>query len=317
MTQAAHDLNPTQRATLAAIRLAPEDRPAFDPDIGTRLEAELIAALDPVATYLTSEKALFVSKHALTQVHACERRYMAELDTPFGWSAPLARGSVAHKAIELLVHWRHGEPTPLALVDEALEVLTEQDTGLAGWLNTCSERERAELRALANERVAMFMETFPPLENAWRPVTEARLRVELFGGGIVLQGRIDLSLGTPIGSKPGKAIIDFKTGSPTRAHLDDLRFYALLETIRMGTPPFLVADLYLDSGRPETEVVTEGMLEAALVRTAEGIVKMVELREGLREASPSPSRACRWCPVLETCEEGLGYLHAVDEGEYG
>src|SRR5690606_30420226 len=141
-----------------------------------------------------------------------------------------------HKAIELMVNWR-GEATPLDLVDEALASLERKENGLPVWLASCSELDRAELRSEVNERVAKFVETFPPLNKRWVPVTETGLRVELAGGRVVLQGRIDLTLGQPRGTTASKVLIDLKTGGFAPSHLDDLRFYALLDTLRLGTPP--------------------------------------------------------------------------------
>ena len=65
-------------------------------------------------------------------------------------------------------------------------------------------------------------------------------------------------------------IIDLKSGGASTQHRDDLRFYALLETIRIGVPPRLVASYYLDQGLAHAESVTEGMLDATLARTVDG-----------------------------------------------
>lgn len=304
-------LNPTQQRTLDMLGAGPGERPQFDPGLGDQLESQLVTALVGVAELVGDAIPLFVSKHRLAQVHACERKYVAEVAEPFEWSAPIARGSVSHKAIELALH-TGGEPVPLDLVDEALARLAEGTDGLADWLQTCSDLERAELRALAAERVTTFLETFPPLKKTWHPLTEGRIRVELHGGRIVLQGRVDLSLGRATGTTAGKVLIDLKTGSPSPTHLDDLRFYALIETIRLGVPPRLLANFYLDTGRPQTEVVTQGLLESALVRTADGATKIVEIEQGIREPVPRPGPACRWCPVLDDCAEGTAHLAELD-----
>src|SRR5690606_13016322 len=154
----------------------------------------------------------------------------------FEWSVPTARGTVAHKAVELSVHWR-GEPTPTELVDEALGRLSNGGDGLAEFLQLCSEVDLTELRGHAPARVTKVGASFPPLQARWRPVTESRARVELAGGRIILSGKVDLSLGQARGTTAGKVLIDLKTGGFAPAHLDDLRFYALLETLRIGVPP--------------------------------------------------------------------------------
>lgn len=304
-------LNPAQQAVLDLLGATPEQRPSFPASLRDTLLADLTDGLHDLTDELDPEDPLVITKHTLTMVHGCEARLLAERTIPFAWSPPLARGTVAHKAIELSIHWR-GRPDPLDLVDESLARLAEGTDGLGDWLATCSEIDRAEVRALANERVATFLECFPPLKSTWIPVTEGRQRAELLGGRIVLAGRTDLALGRPDGTTARKVIIDLKTGSASPAHLDDLRFYALVETLRLGTPPRLMASYYLDAGRAQPEAVTEGVLRAAVARTIDGIRRLHELTVGTRAPTARPSRGCRWCPVLEQCESGRAFLSELD-----
>jgi hypothetical protein len=305
-------LNPAQQRVLDLLGAAPDERPMFDPDVAVGLRGELEAALSSVADSLPDGETVWMNKHTLSQVHGCEAKLLAEADIPFAWSPPLARGTVTHKAIELLVNWR-GEITPLDLIDEALAALERKDNGLAVWLAACSDGERAELRAQVNERVAKFIETFPPLRKQWVPVTETGLRIELCDGRIVLQGRIDLTLGQPQGTTARKVLIDLKTGGFSPSHLDDLRFYALLDTLRLGTPPRLLASYYLDSGEPRPERVTEGLLEAALHRTVDGVARYVELNHGGAEPRKRTGPSCRWCAVQVDCTEGRAWVAGTDD----
>ena len=164
-------LTPTQLEVLDQLGATREERPTFAPDLAAVLRAELEDAIADLAGELDPTDPLRPTKHSLTMVHGCERRHLGEADQPFEWRPPMARGSVVHKAIELSLHMR-GAPAPLALVDEALDRLERTDSSLAGWLATCPEVERAELRALANEQVVAFFECFPPLKRSWNPVTE-------------------------------------------------------------------------------------------------------------------------------------------------
>ena len=79
---------------------------------------------------------------------------------------------------------------------------------------------------------------------------------------IVLSGKPDLTLGQPDGTVAGKVIIDFKTGGFSPSHREDLRFYALLEALRI-LPPRLLATYYLDQGRVHSEEVTHDLLLSA------------------------------------------------------
>src|SRR5690606_35818298 len=155
----------------------------------------------------------------------------------------------------LSVHWK-GEPIPADLVDETMARLANGGDGLAEFLQRATEVDLVELRGEVLDRVTKFAESFPPLNSRWRPVTESRARVELADGRIVRQGQVDASLGLARGAPAGELLIDLKTGGSAPVHLVALRFYALLETIRLGVPPRLVAPYYLDSGVPRTELVT-------------------------------------------------------------
>lgn len=301
------DLNPAQREVLALLGATRAERPVFESSLAAELLQVLVDELAPVAALVPDGDPLFVSKHHLTQIHACEAHALAERAEPFAWSVPRARGKVAHKAIELLLNWQ-GKPNPADLIDEAIARLTEGVDGLAGWLQTRPEADVAELRSEASQRVTTFMECFPPLKSDWCPVLEPRWRVELADGRIVLSGQVDLTLGRPRGSQASKVLVDLKTGGAHPSHVDDLRFYALLDTIRLGVPPRLLASYYLDSGRAHVEPVSTDVLHAAARRTADGVRRLVELLHGHAVASRQPGSRCRWCPALEECAEGRAHL---------
>jgi hypothetical protein len=300
------ELNPAQQETLSRLGSVAGDRPQFDGGLRHELRAQLDHELGPIVDELPGTEGIYLAKYDLTQVHGCEARFVGTRDQ-FVWTVPLARGTVAHKAIELTLNWR-GEPIPAALVDEAMAKLETEERPVSDFLRTCSEADRAELRAEATDRVAKFIECFPPLMRAWRPVVESRIRADLADDRVTLQGRVDLTLGQSKGTTAGKVIIDLKTGGFSPGHRDDLRFYALVETLRVGVPPRLVASYYLDSARAETEVVTEGLLEAAARRVVAGVERLVALRLRPHEAVKRPGPACRWCALLATCDEGTGHL---------
>jgi len=303
------DLNPAQQEVVALLGASREAWPAFDPALRAELRADLEDGLAPLAEHV-GERRLVISKHALTTVHGCEAHHVAAQGS-FAWSVPVARGMVAHKAVELTVHWQ-GEWTPADAVDEALARLTESDVEPGPWLQARSRADLAELRGEATELVAKFLECFPPLRRQWRPVTEARLTVDLLDGQVRLSGKVDLTLGAPAGLRAGKVIVDLKTGAPSPAHRDDLRFYALLEALRLGVPPRRVATYYLDGGRAVVEDVTVDLLRAALARTVAGARLMVELDRAGRPPRTRPGPTCWWCPEQAGCEDGRRWLADSD-----
>lgn len=302
---------PVQQRVVDLLGAKPGERPEFPTDLSDRLRHDLERQLDPVVKALpTDEPALWVSKHDLASIHGCEVRFLAERDQPFAWTVQLARGTVTHKAIELSLGWR-GELVPLELVDEAMASIERGDRSLGEFLRTAGEADLAALRVEANERVAAFLDVFPPLDRRWRPVVEARLRAELCGDRIVLNGRIDLALGQPTGMVAGKVLIDFKTGTTSLHHRDDLRFYALIETLRLGVPPRRLATVYLDSGRIDTEEMTDGLLDATVRRVTDGIARLASLTRAPDDAAFRPGNACRWCVLADTCGPGQEHLAEV------
>ena len=299
-------LNPAQQDLLATLRTGDEPPRTFDADLRHELRAEIEERIGPLVAELP-QVPLFLSKHRLSQVHGCEVRFLAEEAESFAWTAATARGTVAHKAIELSLNLR-GQSAPLELVDGALTRLAEDDRSLGDWLRTCSAEEVAELRAEANDRVAKFLECWPPLKVAWRPVPEARVSADLCGDKVRLSGKVDLSIGFARGNVAGKVLIDLKTGMFSPTHVDDLRFYALVETLRLGTPPRRLATHYLDSGRLQPEDVTVDVLYAAVDRTAEGVARIVELHHDGRAPVYRAGPVCRWCPVYDDCPTGQSWV---------
>lgn len=280
---------------------AGQPRPAFAADLAAALRAELDTALAEVAERIGPD-GLHVRKADLAQVHACETYHLAESASPFGWNARNARGVVAHKAIELSVHL---QPRPAApeLVDLAIARLVEDDWdwGPGRWLAEADPVELAELRAHAADVVHKFADEFPPLKRSWRPRLESPLVAVLCGGRITLRGKVDLALGQAQGTEARVMIVDFKTGAPSPVHVDDLRFYALLETLRVGVPPFRVASWYLDAGYWHHEDVDEDLLRTAVRRTVDGVVRLVELRVDCRPPELRPGPACGYCGLRAEC----------------
>ena len=313
----AADYNPAQQEVVSLLGAPKGERPAFDASLRDELRAMLEERLEPLVSTISSDRfdddVLYLSKYMLAQALGCERRFLAELAAPFQWSIPTARGTVTHKAIELSIHWQESA-SPLELVDEAVARLQNADKSIADYLERCDETERAELRAEAGAAATQFLECFPPLKPKWRPATDSPIRAELHGGMVVLSGKPDLTLGQPEGTVAGKVIIDFKTGRFSPSHREDLRFYALLEALRI-LPPRLLATYYLDQGRFHPEEVTRDLLLSAAERVIDGAHRYVELASRHREPTVAPSQACRWCPVQPDCEEGTAHLdEAPDEG---
>lgn len=291
-----HDeaLNPSQRNVLEHLGAKLTDRPLFSEKLQNELREELSRRLDRFQSLIPKTETLFVSKFHLNQIMRCERQFLADREATFEWSVPTARGLISHKAIELSVFWAQ-DIDPLSLVDEALSRCSAGDDALAKWLLSLSDGDHSQLRSDINNRVAAFLESWPPLRREWRPMLEAPIRTEFAQGSIILSGKVDLSLGRPLGNTAGKVIVDFKTGGFYSSHREDLRFYALLESIRLGVPPRMVATYYLDRAEFSSEHITENVLESALFRVEDGIEKMVNIVFKKEEPQNCSSEWCGIC----------------------
>jgi hypothetical protein len=311
-------LTPAQLRAREALLDLGGARPSFPADLAIGLRDRLEDGLADVAADLGRGE-IAVNKARLAEVMACERYAVAREDAGFaGWSPRMAQGTIAHRALELSV-FLGGEPTPIDLVDAAIErfvdsaASTNDVTGLGTWLRDANAIEVAELRAEAHEQVARFVESFPPLQRSWVPRAEARVRVDLCDDRVVLRGKVDLSLGAPKGTTARVLIVDFKTGPARAHHVDDLRFYALLEAIRSGVPPWRVATYYLDSATFRVEDVTEDLLQQACDRVVDGVTRIVELHLRRRPANAVPNPACRWCPARDDCDGARQWADSHDD----
>ena len=282
-----------------------QDRPRFSPDVAAGLRRQLEEALGPVGGALGEP--LWVTKRTLGQVHSCEGYYRSEQDEPFGWNSRNAEGTVVHRALELAISAR-GDPAPLDLVDRALESLAadEHRTSLRPWLMAADELDVAELRARVNDTVVKFRECWPPLAPAWSPRTETSIGADLCSGRIVLRGRVDLVLGIARGDEARCLIVDLKTGRANPSHVEDLRFYALVQTLRVGVPPFRVASYYLDTASFHAEDVDLDTLEAAVRRTIDGVTKLARLADKAETATLTPGPTCGWCGLAPSCPAADG-----------
>jgi hypothetical protein len=300
------ELSPLQTKTLGLLRRSP-DPVVFDTAFIASLRTDIEEAFTEFHERLGDET-IFVSKHRLSSVLGCEVQHLH--DDEFAWSPAVAGGQVAHRAIQLLVNWR-GDPVPADVVDEAMARLADEDTSLGDWVEGLTEADRADLHGVAVDKVIKFQECFPPLDRRAAPTVESSVRWPL-DGPIVLSGKVDLTLGRPAGAESRKVIIDLKTGWVSPRHREDLRFYALVETLRTQVPPRKLASFYLDAGEPVVEDVTERTLLTASRRMLDAVNAEIELRVEGRPPVKRPGTSCRWCPLQGECEEGLRYLADPD-----
>lgn len=296
------ELTPLQSKTLGLLRRSP-DPVVFDQGFIAEIRRDVDEAFEGFHERLGDET-LFLNKHKVTSVLGCEVQHVQPDD--FSWSPAVAGGQVAHRAIQLSINWR-GDPVPADLVDEAIARLSDDDTALGDWIEQLGEADRADLTGFAVDKVIKFAECFPPLDRRAAPTTESSVRWPNTGP-IVLSGKVDLAIGRPAGAESRKVIVDLKTGWVSPKHREDLRFYALVETLRTGVPPRKLASFYLDAGEPVVEDVDERLLLTATRRTLDAVNAEIELQVEGRTPRKRPGVSCKWCPLAPDCDEGQAYL---------
>jgi hypothetical protein len=296
-------LTDPQRRTLDRL-IGTGERPVFATDLRQRL----IDRIEGAARELELQEPLWLGKEALNQLARCESRFAARLegeDPPFEHSVNTATGVLVHKAIEVDVGARDGLD-PHAIAVTASERLAEREERFAEYWRERTGPEQDELLMDVARKVTLFQGSFPPLRELRRemaPVTELPVKAQLLGGDLTLSGKIDLVLGVPDRLEPGRGTrlaVDLKTGSAWPEYAEDMRFYALLMTLRFGVPPYRVASLFLDSGEWQAEEVAEETLFHAADRVVAAARAAGALLGG-REPLLTPGSWCAWCPRAFVC----------------
>lgn len=119
--------------------------------------------------------------------------------------------------------------------------------------------------------------------------------------GVELFGTIDAVFEAESG---GHRLVDWKTGASLDDAVHQLGFYSLLWALEHGEVPALVEAVSLTTG----ESLRSKPSQAEVQAVADDVAAMVsELRGSWDTGDPLPRSAgpwCRYCPVLEDCEEG-------------
>lgn len=218
-------------------------------------------------------------------------------------SAPASKGTLVHRALELLLDRPAPERTlPAALTDldrAAGELAAHPE--FAGLELSADELER--FRTDAEALVRRYFELEDP--TAVRPIgLEIKLdaRVETPNGSVVLRGIIDrLEL-----DADGELVItDYKTGSSPSERWEEqslagVHLYALLCEHNFGRRPSRVQLLYLS--KPEAIIArpTEGSIRSVVAKSR-AVMAAVERACARNDFRPRPSVLCDFCSFREFC----------------
>jgi CRISPR/Cas system-associated exonuclease Cas4 (RecB family) len=306
------DLTSVQRRTLHDL-VDVDGGALFDLQLESRLRERIEREVGPFAP----PTPLRLSKERLNDLGRCQGLFSALVageGEPFRYGARSARGTLVHKAIELEVGSRtRFDPHELATGAAAR---LEDDRQFGAYWAQLDDLDRDGLLMEAVRTLESFRASFPPLHEVRRllaPVSEHWLEASFASGSVTILGKVDLVLNRPDPVRATRVLIDLKSGRAWPDHPEDMRLYALLYTLRYGVPPFRVATLFLDSGQPQSETVTEETLEHAADRVIGAIRTMAVISEGpalqLR-AGPHCRRCPRrpLCPTAAQAERGGGAL---------
>ncbi|MHB8465982.1 MAG: hypothetical protein ACYDD7_14270, partial [Acidimicrobiales bacterium] len=120
-----------------------------------------------------------------------------------------------------------------------------------------------------------------------------------------------LALGRPSAARAGTTRGDVKSGRRRYDDALDADWYAVLETMRHGAPPFQSGSYYLRDGGLDVAVYDPERVERAVTRVADGVARLVRLAAG-EVPSVTPNGLCQWCPAFAGCEPGRA--HAAEGG---
>ena len=214
-------------------------------------------------------------------------------------TVPAAKGTVVHKALELLHCLPAAERTPEAAVgclDEAMDVVLSSDEYLPLALP-------AEERAAFHASAASLVERYFRIEDPRRiEAIGMELKLEASVGGVVLRGIIDrLELGPD-----GELIVtDYKTGKVPgqrfeNGRLGGVHFYAYLCEAVLGRRPAKIQLLYLAE---PVAIVAEPSDQSirGLEKKVGAIWTAVERACERDDFRPNPGRLCDWCAFKAHC----------------
>jgi hypothetical protein len=146
---------------------------------------------------------------------------------------------------------------------------------IVDFVNALTGHERAEFQEELATQTAILLDRWPRLSPSWLPRTQERIAIPLAGGDVVLVGVVDLIVGAPSAGRASIGLIELKSGRARSEDRDDLRFYALLETLRSGAPPFRVATFYTRTGQVDAEDVDDEALISSVRRVLSAIERIV------------------------------------------
>jgi len=186
----------------------------------------------------------------------------------------MALGSVMDALFRQLVTTGHFDD-PMKDGIDALRI-DPRRSDVVDFVHGLTGQQLVDFQNELNAQATILLTRWPRLSPAWLPRTQERIAIPLAGGDVVLVGVVDLIVGAPSSGRASVGLIELKSGRARVEDRDDLRFYALLETLRSGAAPFRLATFYSRTGQVDAEDVDDELLTSSLRRVLTAIGRMVE-----------------------------------------
>jgi hypothetical protein len=309
---------------LRLLRGDPADRPASDPGVVEAARAHLGAAAAAWAGTIPDGVVVRVTKDSVVGVRRCELRHLFDLairlEPQKGAVAPaLVRGRLLDALFRQVATTGTVGADPVA---DALAAGAADGEDIAGDLAGLEEADRLQVCDEVAAAARRLVGTWPQLPTGAGLRTQERVLVSLAGGRVLLSGRPDLAVGRPGRHRTGVLIVEAKSGGFRPAHLEELRFYALLEALRWGVAPFRTAVWCLGDGRIEVLDVDADLVWSEALRVGDAITRLTRLAAG-EAPRPSANPLCPSCPLVDGCPDGTrqvalagGAWPAEDDGDH-
>ncbi|WP_370327154.1 PD-(D/E)XK nuclease family protein [Euzebya sp.] len=277
-------------------------RPVPDPDRPARLRDWIEGRLAPLLEDRPADARRVVLGKTQLDALACDGRYLDLRATPFEWSRPTVRGQLVHRAIALDHHVSRRTGAK-ELMAHAWEEFRHSGDGQVDYADGLTDLEVAAVQAEATTVVEEYRTLFPVLPDSWRVIFEPTLTARFGAGAVAVRGKPDLVLGRVVPHERRLLLVDLKTGNRSRSDRQDMRWYALLATLKYRQAPFKVATFYVDEGTWDEEAVTDDVLEAAARGLVDRVAAAIRLEDDPTPITLSAGPMCRWCGRADSCEE--------------
>lgn len=283
---------------LARLRGDGEKRPEVDPGLAGGLRDWLEDGLAGYTRAVSAEAPVRVTKEAVNRVLTCEAlsRSAVRREVTF----ELARGVLVDA---LFRQWVTVGSFSDPWEDALSAVECEADKSVYEFVGGLDPETRGRLVSEVGGQASRIRASWPVSSPAWLARTQERIEVPLAGGAVVLAGVVDLAFGAPCEGRASVCLVELKSGVRRLEHRGDIHFYALLETLRSGAPPFRIATYYSATAELDVEPVGEDVLVSALHRTLAAAQRMCKLESGA-EPTRTPNPLCAWCVELPHCPPG-------------